>query len=104
MPDHVYRIIQVAGSSEKSIEDAIQNGIGRASRTLRHGVRLLLSPGRDLGRLRRAGRDLFALNWHLEFAIPMAVGTIGGMISLLLALAVSPETHGKELVAHSVLA
>jgi Dodecin len=24
MPDHVYRIIQVAGSSEKSIEDAIQ--------------------------------------------------------------------------------
>ena len=35
MPDHVYRIIQVAGSSEKSIEDAIQNGIGRASHTLR---------------------------------------------------------------------
>ena len=35
MPDHVYRIIQVAGSSEKSIEDAIQNAIGRASRTLR---------------------------------------------------------------------
>ena len=25
MPDHVYRIIEVAGSSEKSIEDAIQN-------------------------------------------------------------------------------
>jgi dodecin len=35
MPDHVYRIIQVAGSSEKSIEDAIQNAVGRASRTLR---------------------------------------------------------------------
>jgi flavin-binding protein dodecin len=33
--DHVYRIIQVAGSSEKSIEDAIQNAVGRASRTLR---------------------------------------------------------------------
>ena len=31
MPDHVYRIIQVAGSSEKSIEDAV----GRASSTLR---------------------------------------------------------------------
>ncbi len=31
----VYRIIQVAGSSEKSIEDAIQNAVGRASRTLR---------------------------------------------------------------------
>jgi flavin-binding protein dodecin len=35
MPDHVYRIIQVAGSSEKSIEDAIQNAVGRASSTLR---------------------------------------------------------------------
>ncbi len=35
MPDHVYRIIQVAGSSERSIEDAIENAIGRASRTLR---------------------------------------------------------------------
>jgi|ERR1700719_1319782 flavin-binding protein dodecin len=36
MPDnHVYRIIQVAGSSEKSIEDAIRNAVGRASRTLR---------------------------------------------------------------------
>jgi flavin-binding protein dodecin len=35
MPDHVYRIIEVAGSSQKSIDDAIQNAIGRASRTLR---------------------------------------------------------------------
>jgi Dodecin len=34
MPDHVYRIIQVAGSSGKSIEDAIQNAVGRASSTL----------------------------------------------------------------------
>jgi flavin-binding protein dodecin len=35
MSDHVYRIIQVAGSSQKSIEDAIQNGVRRAARTLR---------------------------------------------------------------------
>jgi hypothetical protein len=35
MPDHVYRIIQVAGSSEKSLEDAIQNAVRRASSTLR---------------------------------------------------------------------
>jgi dodecin len=35
MPDHVYRIIEVAGSSEKSIEDAIQAAVARASRTLR---------------------------------------------------------------------
>ena len=35
MPDHVYRIIQVAGSSEKGLEDAIQNAVRRASRTLR---------------------------------------------------------------------
>src|ERR1700730_16031570 len=35
MPDHVYRIIQVAGSSERSIEDAIETAVARASRTLR---------------------------------------------------------------------
>jgi len=35
MPDHVYRIIEVAGSSENSIEEAIQNAVKRASRTLR---------------------------------------------------------------------
>jgi dodecin len=35
MTDHVYRIIEVAGSSDNSIEDAIQNAVGRASRTLR---------------------------------------------------------------------
>jgi dodecin len=35
MPDHVYRIIELAGSSETSIDDAIRNAISRASRTLR---------------------------------------------------------------------
>jgi dodecin len=35
MPDHVYRIIQVAGSSERSLEEAIQNAVRRASSTLR---------------------------------------------------------------------
>jgi dodecin len=35
MPDHVYRIIEVAGSSGNSIEEAIQNAVERASRTLR---------------------------------------------------------------------
>ena len=35
MPDHVYRIIEVAGSSRTNVEDAIQNAVGRASRTLR---------------------------------------------------------------------
>jgi flavin-binding protein dodecin len=35
MPDHVYRIIEVAGSSENSIEEAIGSAVGRASQTLR---------------------------------------------------------------------
>jgi len=35
LPDHVYRIIEVAGSSGNSIEEAIQNAVSRASRTLR---------------------------------------------------------------------
>jgi flavin-binding protein dodecin len=36
MEDHVYRIIEVAGSSDKSIDEAIQNAVTRASRTLHH--------------------------------------------------------------------
>jgi len=35
MKDHVYKILELVGSSEKSIEDAIQNAITRASRTIR---------------------------------------------------------------------
>ena len=38
MDEHVYKIIQLAGSSEKSIEDAIQNAVTRAAKTL-HGLR-----------------------------------------------------------------
>jgi NAD(P)-dependent dehydrogenase (short-subunit alcohol dehydrogenase family)/flavin-binding protein dodecin len=34
--DHVYRITEIVGSSEDSIEDAIQNAINRARKTLRH--------------------------------------------------------------------
>ena len=36
MEDHVYRVIEIAGSSQTSIEDAIQTAVGRASRTLRN--------------------------------------------------------------------
>jgi flavin-binding protein dodecin len=36
MSDHIYKVIELAGSSEKSIEDAIQNAVGRASRTLKN--------------------------------------------------------------------
>ncbi len=34
MEDHVYKIIHLAGSSAVSAEDAIQNAITRASKTL----------------------------------------------------------------------
>lgn len=35
MKDHVYKIIELVGSSEKSIEDAIQNAVTRARTTIR---------------------------------------------------------------------
>jgi hypothetical protein len=35
MKDHVYKILELIGSSEKSIEDAIQNAVTRASKTIR---------------------------------------------------------------------
>ncbi|WP_158921989.1 dodecin [Acidisphaera sp. S103] len=36
MPDHTYRIIEIAGSSEVSHADAIKNGIARAAKTMRN--------------------------------------------------------------------
>jgi flavin-binding protein dodecin len=33
--DHVYKILDLVGSSEKSIDDAIQNAISRAAKTIR---------------------------------------------------------------------
>lgn len=34
MQDHVYKLIEIVGSSENSIEDAISTAIDRASKTL----------------------------------------------------------------------
>ena len=34
MNDHVYKIIEIVGSSAKSIEDAIERAVARASETL----------------------------------------------------------------------
>ncbi|ANY82929.1 dodecin flavoprotein (plasmid) [Microvirga ossetica] len=36
MSDHVYKVVELVGSSETSIEDAIQTAIKRAGQTLRH--------------------------------------------------------------------
>ena len=36
MNDHVYKIVELVGSSETSIEDAIQTAIRRANETLRN--------------------------------------------------------------------
>lgn len=33
--DHVYKILDLVGSSDKSIEDAIENAISRAAKTIR---------------------------------------------------------------------
>ena len=36
MTDHVYRVTEIVGSSAEGIDQAIRNGIDRASRTLRN--------------------------------------------------------------------
>jgi len=33
--DHVYKILELVGSSENSIEDAIKNAVSRAAKTVR---------------------------------------------------------------------
>ena len=36
MKDHVYKLIELTGTSSKSMEDAIANAIARASRTIKN--------------------------------------------------------------------
>ncbi len=36
MSDHVYKLIELTGSSTMTLEDAIQNAITRASKTVRN--------------------------------------------------------------------
>jgi flavin-binding protein dodecin len=36
MPDHVYKKLELTGSSTKSSDDAIRNAIGKAGKTMRN--------------------------------------------------------------------
>ncbi|HZZ34492.1 MAG TPA: dodecin [Caulobacteraceae bacterium] len=36
MPDHVYKLVEIVGSSETSVEDAINGAVARANKTLRN--------------------------------------------------------------------
>lgn len=36
MEEHVYKHVEVTGSSATSLEAAVQNAVGRAAKTLRH--------------------------------------------------------------------
>ena len=36
MTDHTYRVAEIVGSSTEGVDQAIRNGIARASQTLRH--------------------------------------------------------------------
>lgn len=36
MPDHVYKTIELVGSSPNSIEEAVQNALKRAAKTIQH--------------------------------------------------------------------
>lgn len=36
MADRTYRLTEIVGTSTESMEDAVRNGVSRASQTLRH--------------------------------------------------------------------
>ena len=36
MSEHVYKVVELVGSSKTNIEDAVQNAIGKASESLRN--------------------------------------------------------------------
>ena len=46
----------------------------------------------------------FATTYQLGYAIPMAVGTVVAAVSVVIALSLSPETKGKELVSQLAVA
>ena len=36
MPDHVYKLVELVGTSKTGIEDAVEQAISRAGKSLRH--------------------------------------------------------------------
>jgi len=36
MSDHVYKILEIIGTSSKGTDDAIQNAVARAAKTIKH--------------------------------------------------------------------
>ena len=46
----------------------------------------------------------FAIERHMGFAVPMLIGTVGGLVSFVITLFLSPETKGKVLLADLELA
>ncbi len=36
MSDHVYKVVELTGSSQQGMEDAVNNAVQRASQSLRH--------------------------------------------------------------------
>jgi flavin-binding protein dodecin len=36
MPDHTYKMLELVGTSSKSIEDAVQSALDRAAKTVRN--------------------------------------------------------------------
>jgi flavin-binding protein dodecin len=36
MPDHVYKTVEITGSSSAGVQDAIENAVDKAALTLRH--------------------------------------------------------------------
>ncbi|WP_411147634.1 dodecin [Streptomyces sp. A30] len=36
MPNHTYRVTEIVGTSPEGVDQAVRNGISRASQTLRH--------------------------------------------------------------------
>ncbi len=46
----------------------------------------------------------FAVNYQLGFAIPMLIGTTLGLVSVVIALLLSPETKGHVFTSDLVVA
>ncbi|EQB01086.1 dodecin [Sphingobium baderi] len=73
MSDHVYRVIEIVGSSTQGVDDAIKAAIARASETL-HGLRWF-ELVQTRGHIEDGSVQHFQVTLKVGFAVDPATGS-----------------------------
>jgi hypothetical protein len=63
MPDHIYKSVELTGSSATTIEDAVRNAVSRASKTL-HNLRWF-----EVTQIRGGIEDQDVAHWQVTMKV-----------------------------------